>query len=188
MKVFVVCGGGVSDGNTARICRMVMEGIECRGADVIYEDLTSADIGYCTGCNICRESGRCYQRDDMDHLIELAEESDIMILATPVRFSGPSSLMKRFTERFQPYWHMARDDKSGCAAAVICGGSPKPDFNNVIRELKAFTITMGREWVGELTIPSTDTDSEEVYGDRCIKWGIDLIDRMSVIDCQPRSL
>ncbi len=176
MKVLIVSGGGNANGITAYLCKMVTEGLESSGAEVKFVDLTQCDIGYCTGCNRCRETGKCYQRDEMDTLIEDFSRSDLVILATPVRFSGTSSMMKKFMERFQPYWYMDNIRPFGGMAGIICGGSDNPNFDNVVREFKAFSITMGRKWQGELRIPSTDVTERESYMERCIMWGRSLAD------------
>jgi multimeric flavodoxin WrbA len=171
MKVLIVSGGGNSKGITAQICDMVMEGLKSSGATVTFIDLTQCNIGFCTGCNRCRETGKCYIKDDMDRLMEKMSTSDLFILATPIRFSGTSSMTKKFMERFQPYWHMSDVKPFGRMAGIICGGSHNPNFDNVIHEFKSLSITMGRKWSGELRIDSTDTADKDSYRGKCVEWG-----------------
>lgn len=170
MRVLLVNGGGRPDGFTSYLCGLVSGILESRGFDVSVLELTEQDIGFCTGCGICKKTGRCYQEDDMDILMDMFMSSEMVVFATPVRFSGLSSILKRYMERFQPCWFRRNETEYGCMTAIICGGSERPDFKSVSHELKAFSITMGRRWLSPLEISGTDDPDPETYAKKCIEW------------------
>ncbi|MFA6805528.1 MAG: flavodoxin family protein [Candidatus Methanomethylophilaceae archaeon] len=170
MKVLLVNGGGRPDGVTSYLCGLISDTLSSEGYDVSVLDLTEHDMGFCTGCGICGKTGRCYQDDGADRLTDRFMASDLVIFATPVRFSGTSAILKRYMERFQPYWFPENRRKGGRMTAVICGGSERPDFINVSRELRAFSITMGREWSDPLEISGTDNKDPGDYASECLEW------------------
>jgi multimeric flavodoxin WrbA len=92
------------------------------------------------------------------HIIyDAVENNDVIVLATPIYFSGPSSIMKQVIDRFQCVWTISKGKKRGKAAALIAaGGSPSPVFANTLSIAKAFAMTIGADWSGELTIGGTD--------------------------------
>jgi multimeric flavodoxin WrbA len=93
----------------------------------------------------------------MHKIYDAVEKNDIIILATPIYFSGPSSILKQVIDRFQCVWTVSKGKKRGKTAALIAaGGSPSPVFANTISIAKAFAMTVGAEWSGELTISGTD--------------------------------
>jgi multimeric flavodoxin WrbA len=62
------------------------------------------NVGPCTGCKGCRESGRCVLKDDMTEIYSSIEKADVLIIATPVyNLSFPAPL-KAVIDRLQPYW------------------------------------------------------------------------------------
>ena len=116
------------------------------------------NIHHCTGCGSCADSGKCAINDDMHHIYRNAEDADMIILATPIYFSGPSSIMKQVIDRFQCVWAAGKGKKrKGKAAALIAaGGDPVPLFSNAVSIAKAFAATVGAEWAGELKVSDTD--------------------------------
>ena len=138
--MLLVNGGGRPDGVTSYLCGLISDTLSSEGYDVSVLDLTEHDMGFCTGCGICGKTGRCYQDDGADRLTDRFMASDLVIFATPVRFSGTSAILKRYMERFQPYWFPENRRKGGRMTAVICGGSERR-ISQRPRELRAFSIT-----------------------------------------------
>ena len=62
-------------------------------------------IGFCMACDGCmRNGGMCVLRDDMADVLKLFQESDVLVLATPVYFYGVSAQIKTFIDRTYPIW------------------------------------------------------------------------------------
>ena len=75
-----------------------------RGYDVQTVDCLSADVIPCTGCGSCglRTPGACAVKDDMQEIFQRMVASDVLVLATPVRFGSYCAQLKKVVDRFQP--------------------------------------------------------------------------------------
>ena len=58
----------------------------------------------CTGCSSCglKTPGRCVVKDDMQEILRMIVASELLVLATPVRFGSYCAELKKVIDRFQP--------------------------------------------------------------------------------------
>ena len=91
----------------------------------------------------------------MGDVYDKFRRSNLLILATPIHFSGPSSVIKTVIDRFQPLWFKGGEHPA-YIAALLNGGGQSPNFNNTLSIFKAFSITAGMKWLGCLEISDTD--------------------------------
>jgi len=89
-------------GYTRELLDLFARGATAAGgiAEVIH--LAQRDVRPCTGCFQCwnpSRDGRCAQRDDMAALIEVFQESEAVVFATPVYYYSFSAILKAFLER-----------------------------------------------------------------------------------------
>ena len=96
----------------------------------------------------------------MADLYDLISRSKLLILASPIHFSGPSSILKTAIDRFQPYWFNKERRTPAFCAALLCGGSPSPNFEISEKIFRAFSVTTGMKYLGALTVPDTDNGVE----------------------------
>ena len=87
-----------------------------RGYDVETVDCLAVDVIPCTGCGSCgmRTPGACVVKDDMQGIFRALVSSDLLVLATPVRFGSYGSQLKKVVDRFQPLMvsiYTVRDDE-----------------------------------------------------------------------------
>ena len=153
MKALIICGSANLSGTSSAAAEYAADSLNGIGigTELLFPSLMR--IGHCSGCGKCR-NGDCPLKDDMKIILEKASESDILLFAFPVHFSGPSSLVKTVIDRFQPCWYTKKIHAK--TAALICGGSPEPRFACSVTVLRALCITAGMEWKGCLEIPGTD--------------------------------
>lgn len=111
MKIAVINGSHRGrNGNTAIMVNAFLKGAMEAGADTININLAEKNIKYCTACKACwfKTPGKCVLRDDMAEIVELIEDADIRVLATPLYFDNISSMLKVFIDRLMitasPYW------------------------------------------------------------------------------------
>jgi len=159
MNVLFITGSARKDSVTAKICDIVASAMA--GSDITFMRPHDMNIEHCSGCGRCSSSGTCVKQDDMHKIYDAVERNDIIILATPVYFSGPSSIMKQVIDRFQCVW--IRDGcrkKNKVAGLIAVGGHRSPVFANTISIAKALAMTVGAEWAGELVVGDTDGISE----------------------------
>jgi multimeric flavodoxin WrbA len=87
-----------------RIEAAPLEGLARRGYDVEAVDCRDVDIVPCTGCGSCglRTPGACAVKDGMQAVFRSLVASDLLVLATPVRFGSYCAELKKVVDRFQP--------------------------------------------------------------------------------------
>ncbi len=66
--------------------------------------ISRLDIAPCRACEDCFDDGRCRQRDDMDRVQSILENADLLVVASPVYFSGPPGPFKQLIDRCQNIW------------------------------------------------------------------------------------
>jgi len=153
MKVLFITGSGRTESVTTKLCEMTASAMPGAETTIIRPHMMR--VAHCTGCGEC-SSGECVADDDMHRIYSEVERSDIIILATPVYFSGPSSIMKQVIDRFQCVWSKGVGDRDKAVALIAAGGHSAPVFSNTISIAKAFAATIGARWAGELTLCGTD--------------------------------
>jgi len=167
MNVLFIIGSARRDGITTKLCDIASSAM--KGADVSFVYPIDMKIAHCTGCNLCSQSGKCVIDDDMNTIYKKVESSDAVILATPIHFSGPSSIIKQVMDRFQCIWLTDNGKaKNKVAGLIVAGGSRSPIFSNVSSISKAFAATIGAEWVCELRVGDTD-NMEDIPNDLIIE-------------------
>ncbi len=105
MKVLIISSSPRKKGNSQSLCEEFAKGAAEAGHSVELIRLAEKKIGYCLACDACMKNGGvCIQKDDMKELLKLYQESDVLVLATPIYFYGISAQMKTFIDRTYPIW------------------------------------------------------------------------------------
>ena len=102
MNVLVLMGSPRLHGNTAELCKPMMEEMTARGAQVRYVTLADKAIAPCKGCYACQDvQGEygCVQRDDMHAIVGDVIWSDLIVLATPIYSWYCAAPMKNLLDR-----------------------------------------------------------------------------------------
>ena len=162
MRATVLCGSGDKRGVTRSMCICASDCFVSKGIQTELFVLSDMDIRHCTDCDGCR-SGSCVIEDDMRIIYDALSGSDILILASPIHFNGPSSLIKTAMDRFQTNWYNDIPHPKVCIG-FLCGGSPQPNFEITERIFKAFSLTLGMEYKGSVKIGNTDESEPDVKG------------------------
>lgn len=109
-------------GNTSQMLAMLGENLSREGLALEEISLSQYQIGFCTGCATCLESGACWVRDDYNSVVRTVLEADAVILASPVYIFNITAQMKTFLDRSLGYGHRPRGDwKPGLALSVSSG-------------------------------------------------------------------
>lgn len=161
MRVLVLCASGNTTGCTYAVAKDFSDKCASRKHETKVVDLSGIDFRDCDGCGSCKGSGRCVFDDGMRGLCDEIDSADLLVLATPLRFNGVSSIMKRFIDRLNPYWHSERRGPAH-ACGIIVAGSQEPTFTHALSELKSAAYVLGSEWKGELLVPDTDAQRPEM--------------------------
>ena len=122
-KVVAVNGSPhVGMGSTDIMLDMLAEELALHGLDLEVIHLHGKDIGYCVGCALCLNKGKCWQNDDHKKITDKLFAADAVILASPVYFRSVTGQMKTFFDRCLVHGHNPRAfSKPGLAVSVSAG-------------------------------------------------------------------
>ena len=158
-RALIVCGSARMNGVTDAMCSAAAEALNEKGFSTTLVRAND-EISHCRDCGLCID-GQCVIDDDMVPIYSEFARSDILVLATPIHFSGPSSLIKTVVDRFQPYWYEKDMPHPSRVMGLMCGGSDRPEFRPTVSVFRAFSAMLGMEWLGHLEISGTDRTGSE---------------------------
>jgi multimeric flavodoxin WrbA len=139
MRVLMINGSPHEKGCTFTALSEVAEQLESQGIETTIFHIGDRPIRGCTGCGGCFESGYCVFKDDtVNACIDLAIETDGMVVGSPVYYAGPNGSICAFLDRLF-FGKAAKYAYKPAAAIVNCrrgGASAAFDRLN-----KYFTIS-----------------------------------------------
>jgi len=105
MKILGIQTSPNTDGLTATIAQMALDGAREAGARTELIHLCEAHLLPCRQCEqgwgLCREEGRCVIEDDFAEIRRNMGESDAIVVSTPVYFGDVSEVTKVFFDRLR---------------------------------------------------------------------------------------
>ncbi len=105
MFVLGLMGSPRPQGNTDLLLTAFLDGARAKGAQVLKVGVAFQNIAPCQECRFCEEQGFCRQKDDaMTEINYLMRRADIVAIATPIFFYGPSAQLKALIDRAQALW------------------------------------------------------------------------------------
>jgi multimeric flavodoxin WrbA len=104
MKLIAVCGSARKQGNTAKMLHQVIEGAKSVGAETEFVNLFDLNYKDCNSCYACKlknskSFGHCTVNDELKPLLEGIEQSDVIVLGSPIYYGNLSGQMRSFTDR-----------------------------------------------------------------------------------------
>lgn len=99
MQIIGIDGSPRKKGNTEKLVRKILAGVEEAGGKTEFLKLADLTIKYCQGCGSCRANGECVLDDDMDHVIDTIQRSDAIVLGSPIYAWQISGITKVFMDR-----------------------------------------------------------------------------------------
>lgn len=140
MRVLVINGSPRVKGNSDLLCDEFIRGAEEAGQQVEKISLYEKKIAPCRACYTCFKTGACVQKDDMAEILEKAEASDVLLLASPTYFLTMSGQMKVMIDRLLPKWQGlgGRD-----AYVIVTGHDGKNGLKRNAEELQEILENLG---------------------------------------------
>ena len=139
MQVLMINGSPHGKGCTHTALLEVAGQLEDQGIESHIFHIGDKPIRGCTGCGSCFESGYCVYKDDpVNACVDLATQSDGVVVGSPVYYAGPSGALCAFLDRLF-FGKSAKYAYKPAAAIVNCrrgGASAAFDRLN-----KYFTIS-----------------------------------------------
>ncbi len=102
-NILVISGSPVKNGNTTTLVKWFSEGAQSKGAHV--QVVPVAYLKYkatgCTSCRACQRSEKyeCVINDDAKPVLAKMAHADVIVMATPLYFYGPSAQLKLVLDR-----------------------------------------------------------------------------------------
>ena len=100
MKILVIESSPHKKGSSNLLASELIRGAREAGHTVRIFDAAHAKIAPCLGCNACRTSGACVQKDDMVTLCDDILRADMVVFVTPLYYYGMSAQLKIAIDRF----------------------------------------------------------------------------------------
>jgi multimeric flavodoxin WrbA len=165
LKVLGIAGSPRRGGNTDMLLAEFMKGASDKGAEVKMIVLNNQKITPCQHCDACLEKGVCKIKDDMQAIYDEFEQADIIVLASPIQFTGVTSQMKAMIDRFQSRWARKYvlkipplgDERKRRGFFISVGGRKVADlFDPALIMIKTFFRILNIEYAGELLVSKID--------------------------------
>jgi len=165
MKVLGIAGSPRRGGNTDLLLTEVLRGAASRGAETRNIVLNKLKITPCQHCDACLKKGVCKVKDDMQMIYQELEDSDRIVLASPIQFMGITAPMKAMIDRGQALWARKyvlkipplSTDRKRKGFFVSVGGRKVPDlFEPSLVIIKTFFRILDIEYAGDLLYRGID--------------------------------
>ena len=104
MKLIAFCGSARKQGNTAKMIQQVIAGAKSVGAETELVNLFDLNYKDCISCYACKlkdsaSFGHCMINDELKPLLARIEQSDVIVLGSPIYYGNLSGQMRSFTDR-----------------------------------------------------------------------------------------
>jgi multimeric flavodoxin WrbA len=123
IQILGVVGSPRKGGNTDTLVDEILDSAEEFGAETEKILLKDLNINPCQACDSCYKTGKCFQNDDMELLLEKMEKSNIWILGTPIYWWGPTAQFKAFLDRWYLPKHQEFKGKKVVLVIPLGGGN-----------------------------------------------------------------
>lgn len=141
--------------------------------DAVIHNIYDKKIAPCTGCDCCKNSGKCIIKDDMDKITADIFSSDYIVFATPVyNYSFPAP-MKAFLDRLQPFFSDEKyknpaSDRKGFVLAS-CGKSGKFSLDVIEKQSRIAFSELSASFEGIYMLTNTDDKQDCLQDDEINK-------------------
>ncbi|OWT33829.1 hypothetical protein BGI41_00270 [Methanobrevibacter sp. 87.7] len=136
MKCLVI-NGSPRRKNTWSMVKEVENTMSNLGEVEFYEiHLKKEKIPFCRGCFNCILNGedKCPNSDIIQNIARKFEESDCIILSSPVYVLGPTGLIKNMLDHFAYYYHRPKLFNKKALVLVSTQGSGKKEVENYLKK------------------------------------------------------
>lgn len=170
-KVLGLLGSPRRDQNTDSLLAASLAGAKAAGADCLQLHIADLAIAPCFSCYACARTGHCLVDDEMQAVYDQMAQADVILLASPLYFSGVSAQMKALIDRCQVGWSRqnalqlpALTPEQRRLGAFLCtGGAPNRGGNNFLPAIATAKLcfqALQVEYRGDLV--AADTDRSQV--------------------------
>lgn len=166
-KVLAIMGGPRKGKSTEKLLDKFLEGIQDSGqVEIKKVYVRDLDIKHCVGCGYCEKTGKCFMSDDMDILYKDFDETDAVVIASPIFFNSVTSYTKAMIDRCQIFWSskyvlkkssIDRDKKRfGYFLSVAGAPEEHADFGSAKAVIEYLFRSINTDYRGDIFVANTD--------------------------------
>lgn len=161
MKTIIFYGSPMKDGNTMALVNEMTHVLE---GEVKVIDCYHKNIAPCKDCKYCFHKTGCSIKDDMQEIYEDIEDSDAVIIATPMHFGSVSAPMFTMFSRLQSYWsstYIRKENRTEVkpkyGILAVTAGSKWMNMELLVEGIAKFAFGhMNAEQIGTVFAKETD--------------------------------
>jgi len=176
MKALVILGSPRVKMNTDLLLEGVIKGLKSQNVEVEKIELGQLKFDPCVSCNVCGKTGHCYKKDDMTDIYDKFNDSDIVVIGSPMYFNSVTAITKTMIDRCQSFWsskyilNQSSIDKSKKRKGMfVCVGGAKQSEKGFIGAtvvMDLFFKAINTKYMYNMLVDNTDEvfvgDSEEL--------------------------
>ncbi len=168
MRALVILGSPRINMNTDILLNEVIKGLQSQNVEVEKIVLGQLKFDPCIACDACAETGHCYKRDDLTDIYDKFNDSDIIVVGSPMYFNSVTAITKAMIDRCQTYWsskyklNRSSIDKNKRRRGMFVGvGGTKyenleKDFIGATVVMELFFKAINTEYMYNILVDNTD--------------------------------
>ncbi len=183
MKVTAIIGSYRKGGIIDQAVDEILTAARDKGAETAKIHLLDKHIEFCRNCRACTQQegpnrGKCPLDDEMGALLDEIEESDAIVIASPMNYGTVTAVMKRFIERLTCFgywkWGMMAPkvrNKEKRKRAVVVAASAAPSIlarlsSKMVGLMEDAAGLLGAKTIGVLSIGMAAREQRQEIGER----------------------
>ncbi|MFH1904577.1 MAG: flavodoxin family protein [bacterium] len=185
MKVLGINGSPRKGGNTDILLGNALKGAKNKGARVEKIVLNDLKFSPCQECENMPNDRFCIIEDDMQTIYRKVEETDAIILASPIFFGSLSAQTKMMIDRFQCVWRAKNilrkqvfEERKIGAFISVEGSNRKDFFDNAKSIVKNFFVTINVDYKEELFCSGIDEKNAILKQSELLKSAFNLGEKL----------
>jgi multimeric flavodoxin WrbA len=175
LKVYGIVGSPCKNGNVDLLVSEILKGAASKGAETHKFYLNDMNIKPCQSCGVDPDPKHCLFKDDMEQIYDALENSDAIVLGSPVYFDTVSAQTKLMIDRsncLMPYVKKAdgtfgferriKRRKKGIFVAV---SGKEQELRSILTTMKGFFVWTNTELVENVSYLHDDNELGNIKKD-----------------------
>jgi multimeric flavodoxin WrbA/protein-tyrosine-phosphatase len=147
-------------GNNNHTLGIFLKRLESKGFQTVALPVPQMKFAFCIGCGSCEKSGWCIFDDDYAlKIAPMLRRAEIIVMASPVYFYGPSAQLKAAMDRGQMFWSrkyrlkLADPSKKRRRGYILSSAATSGDdlFTSFVLNSRYFFDAIDASYAGALT-------------------------------------
>lgn len=166
-KVLIISSTPRKNGNSQILCEEFKKGAEEAGNEVELISLRENKIDYCIACYSCKKTGKCFQNDGMNEILEKMINADVLVFGTPIYYYDVAGQLKAFIDRTLPRYTEIRDKDLYLIAT--CAAGHKEAISGAINTIQGFLDCVSNVKLKDVVYGTGVYTQGEAEHSKCLK-------------------